>query len=150
MDTGDSMTTATIPPALVGHSPVFFPRTRTIIYWVATLFVVGNGAVAGTMNILRIQPLFGMLLHLGYPAYFATVLGIWKVLGSLALVAPRYPRLKEWAYAGMFIDYTAAVASYAAVGEGVASNLAFPIISIVFLVASWALRPSSRRVGARG
>jgi uncharacterized membrane protein YphA (DoxX/SURF4 family) len=142
------MTTATIPPALVSHSPVF-PRTRTIIYWVVTLFVICNGFVAGMMNILRIQPLFGMLLHLGYPAYFATVLGIWKVLGSLAVVAPRYPRLKEWAYAGMFMDYTAAVASYVAIGEGVASNLTFPIISIAFLVVSWALRPSSRRVGAR-
>ena len=142
------MTTVASSPALTGGNSPTFPRWRTIVYWVATVFVAGNGAVAGAMNLLRLQPFFGVLLHLGYPAYFGTILGIWKVLGALALVAPRYPRLKEWAYAGMFIDYTAAIASYVAVGDGVASTLAGPIISVGLLVASWALRPSSRLIGA--
>jgi hypothetical protein len=70
------------------------------------------------------------------------------VVGAIALLAPGYPLVKEWAYAGSFVDYTAAVASYVAVGDGVASNLAGPIVSIVFLVVSWALRPPSRRVAA--
>jgi uncharacterized membrane protein YphA (DoxX/SURF4 family) len=129
-----------------GNSPVF-PRNQMTVYWVATLLVVGNSAVAGTMDILRMQPLFGILLHLGYPAYFSTILGVWKVLGVLALLAPRYPRLKEWAYAGFFIEYTAAVASHVAVGDGVV-RLVGPIVSIVFLAASWAARPSSRRIAA--
>ena len=81
---------------------------------------------------------------LGYPAYFATILGIWKVLGAVALLTPRYPRVKEWAYAGMFIDYTAAVVSYVAVGVGSASTLSGPVMSVAFLAASWALRPPSR------
>jgi hypothetical protein len=63
-----------------------------------------------------------------------------------SLLAPRYPRVKEWAYAGMFIDYTAAIVSYVAVGAGTASNLSGPILSVAFLAASWALRPPSRRV----
>jgi hypothetical protein len=100
------------------------------------------------MDILRVQPVFGILLHLGYPAYFGTILGIWKVLGALALLAPRYPRVKEWAYAGMFIDFTAASASYVAVGERAVSNMSGPIMSMVVLAASWALRPSSRRLAA--
>jgi energy-converting hydrogenase Eha subunit C len=91
------------------------------------------------------EPLFSQLLQLGYPAYFGTILGTWKVLGAVALVVPRHPRVKEWAYAGMFIDYTGAVASYVVVGAGTASNLSGPIMSILFLAASWALRPSSRR-----
>jgi uncharacterized membrane protein YphA (DoxX/SURF4 family) len=125
-----------------------FRRTRTVGYWVATLFVAVNAVVAGTMDILRVQPVFGILLHLGYPAYFGTILGIWKVLGALALLAPRYPRVKEWAYAGMFIDFTAASASYVAVGERAVSNMSGPIMSMVVLAASWALRPSSRRLAA--
>jgi uncharacterized membrane protein YphA (DoxX/SURF4 family) len=120
------------------------PRWRTIAYWVTTVLVAAPAAVAGTMDVLRIQPLFSQLLQLGYPAYFATILGIWKVLGAVALLTPRYPRVKEWAYAGMFIDYTAAVVSYVAVGVGSASNLSGPVMSVAFLAASWALRPPSR------
>jgi hypothetical protein len=56
-----------------------------IAYWVATVFVAGNSAVAGALDILRIQPFFGILLHLGYPAYFSTILGVWKVLGAVAI-----------------------------------------------------------------
>jgi hypothetical protein len=123
-------------------------RRRLVAYWIATLFIAVNAAVAGAMDILRIQPVFGMLLHLGYPAYFGAILGTWKVLGAVALLVPGYPRVREWAYAGMFIDFTAAAVSYVAVGEAAASNLAGPILSIVVLVASWALRPSSRRLAA--
>jgi len=137
------MTTANAPALAGGNSPAF-PRKRMIAYWVVTVFVAGNSAVAGALDILRIQPFFGILLHLGYPAYFSTILGVWKVLGAVAILAPRYPRLKEWAYAGLFFDFTAATASHAAIGE--VAQLVGPISSIVFLAASYALRPSSRRV----
>jgi DoxX-like family len=136
------------PTALTGGNASIFSRKRAIVYWVATAIVAGNAVVAGMIDILRVQPFFGILLHLGYPGYFGTIPGTWKVLGAVALLAPRYPLVKEWAYAGSFVDYTAAVASYVAVGEGLASNLAGPIVSIVFLVVSWALRPPSRRVTA--
>jgi hypothetical protein len=126
-----------------------FPRTRIIVYWVATAFVVGFGLVAGVLDILRIQPLFGITLHLGYPPYFATLLGTWKVLGGLALAAPRFPLVKEWAYAGSFFDYTAAIVSYVAIGEGTLLNLIGPILSIICLAASWALRAPSRRIAGR-
>jgi hypothetical protein len=118
---------------------------RTTTYWVATIFIAGNAVVAGTMDILWIQPFFGILRHLGYPAYFGTLLGVWKVLGAVVLIAPGYPLVKEWAYAGSFFDYTSAVVSYVAVGEASVSNIAGPFVSLVFLVASWVLRPSSRR-----
>lgn len=134
-------------PAFAGGNSAAVPQERAIAYWVATVFVAGNAAAAGTMDILHVEPFFGVLLRLGYPAYFSSILGTWKVLGAAALLAPRLPRLKEWAYAGCFIDYTAAVASYLAVGEGSPSHLAGPIVSSVALVVSWALRPSSRRIG---
>jgi hypothetical protein len=143
-----SMNTVTSSAVTNREDAPVLSRRRMIVYWVATVFVAGNALVAGPMNILRIQPFPAMLFHLGYPAYFGTILGIWKVLGALALLAPRRPLLKEWAYAGGFIDYTAATVSYVAVGEGVVSNLVGPILSIVFLVVSWTLRPPSRRLAA--
>jgi DoxX-like family len=142
------MTTAA-SPALAGGNSAAFPRRRMIAYWVTTIFLAGAAAIAGTMDILRIPPFFPQLLQLGYPAYFAAILGIWKVLGAIALLAPRYPLVKEWAYAGLFIDYTAALASWLVVGEGTASNLSGPILSIALLASSWALRPSSRRIAAQ-
>ena len=86
------------------------------------------------------------LAHLGYPAYFSTILGAWKLLGAIAIVAPRYPRLKEWAYAGFFFDLTAAAISHAFVGDGVGDILA-PLGFLALVAASWALRPASRRLG---
>jgi hypothetical protein len=120
-------------------------RKAMIGYWVCTLFVAIPALAAGTMDVLHLQPLFGLLLHLGYPAYFATMLGVWKVLGAIVLLAPRYPLIKEWAYAGMVIDYSSAVLSHAASGDG-AGAIAGPALSLVAIAASWYLRPRSRRL----
>jgi hypothetical protein len=83
------------------QAPPSSPSRKTrVAYWACTLFVALTALGAGIMDILHVQPLFGVLLHLGYPSYFAAVLGVWKVLGAIVLVAPRYPLVKEWAYAG--------------------------------------------------
>jgi uncharacterized membrane protein YphA (DoxX/SURF4 family) len=82
--------------------------------------------------------------HLGYPAYFLVILGVWKVLGAVALLVPRFPRLKEWAYAGAVFNYTGAVASHLTVGDG-AVALIYPIIQLGLVGGSWALRPAARR-----
>ena len=125
------------------HAPP--SRGAMIGYWVLTLFVAIPALMAGAMDVLHVQPLFGLLLHLGYPAYFATILGVWKVVGAIVLLAPRYPLIKEWAYAGMVIDYSSAVLSHAASGDG-AGAIAGPALSLVALAASWYLRPRSRRL----
>lgn len=83
--------------------------------------------------------------HLGYPPYFAAMLGAWKLLGALAIAAPGFPRLKEWAYAGFAFDLIAAAASRAAVGDG-AADIVAPLVFLALVVASWALRPASRRL----
>src|SRR5262249_48186255 len=123
----------------IAKSAAFSSRGRSIVYWIATLFIALESAVAGTIDIFRLPPLFAILIHLGYPDYFGRILGVWKVLGAVALVIPRYPRLKEWAYAGMFFDFTAAAISHLVIGDGVVW-LVGPITSIVFLAVSWALR----------
>src|SRR5262245_18944480 len=92
-------------------------RAVTTVYWTATVitalaFITGGAAYVARADV----PLRGMT-DLGYPAYFVTILRIWKVLGGLAILAPRLPRLKEWAYAGIAFDLSGAAFSHAAVGD---------------------------------
>jgi uncharacterized membrane protein len=119
-------------------------RGRFIAYWVTTGIVSAEFAVGGVMDILRLPPFTGIMAHLGYPAYFAVILGIWKVLGAVAVLVPRFPRLKEWAYAGMFFCMTGAAVSHLAMGDS-ALLLVAPIVFTGLTVASWALRPLARR-----
>jgi hypothetical protein len=81
------------------------------------------------------------MAELGYPAYFVTILGMWKVLGALAILAPRFPRLKEWAYAGIVFDLTGAVFSHVAAGQPVVKVIA-PLVLLEIAATSWALRPA--------
>ena len=90
----------------------------------------------------------GLIERLGYPPYFLVILGIWKLLGAVALLIPGFPRLKEWAYAGVLFDLTGAVASLFASGLIDVSTMAYPIVMTGVAVASWALRPASRRLGS--
>jgi DoxX-like family len=118
-------------------------RTRHIAYWVTTMLVAAEFASGGVIDLLH-STIFGTQ-DLGYPAYFGNIIGVWKILGAAALLAPHFPLLKEWAYAGMFFTMTGAVATQIAVGdEGVA--MAAAVIFTCLVIASWALRPSSRRL----
>ncbi len=119
-------------------------RGRTIAYWVTTMLVAAESVLGGVWDILQIPYVRADIDNLGYPAYILVIIGVWKLLGAVAVLVPRFPRLKEWAYAGMFFNYTGAVASHLAVGHG-AKSLAYPIIITGLVVASWALRPSARR-----
>ncbi len=93
----------------------------------------------------RPETIEGMKL-LGYPVYFVMILGFWKLLGSLALVMPGFPRVKEWAYAGIFFNMTGAAVSHL-----VCHDAAWHVVVTLGLaglaVASWALRPASRTLG---
>jgi uncharacterized membrane protein YphA (DoxX/SURF4 family) len=86
-----------------------------------------------------------LFTHLGYPAYLLIILGAWKVAGAVAILIPRFPRLKEWAYAGAFFSYTGALASHLAVGDGI-DKWAVLIVFVGLLALSWGLRPWDRRL----
>jgi hypothetical protein len=120
-------------------------RKSLIVYWIVTLYVALTSLAAGVGDVLHAPPLFRVLIHLGYPPHFGTLLGVWKVLGALALLARRRPLLKEWAYAGLFFDFSAAVVAHAAAGDGATAVLA-PLLALAALVGSWYLRPASRRL----
>ncbi|MBB5345212.1 DoxX family protein [Tunturibacter empetritectus] len=123
---------------------------KNITYWTTTgliAFFIGSGG-AGQLVQFQRNP-HGVVPVLGYPLYFFAILGFWKVLGAIAILVPRYPRLKEWAYAGIFFDLTGAAASCAAVGGygAYAFHILAPLILAGITVASWALRPESRTIG---
>src|SRR5580700_7539280 len=124
-------------------------KAKRIAYWTTTVLVAFfmSGGVAQIAQ-FRTNP-HGTVPVLGYPMYFFAILGFWKVLGAIAILAPRFPRLKEWAYAGIFFDLTGAVASVAAVGVygAYAFHVLAPLILTGVTVASWALRPETRVIG---
>jgi hypothetical protein len=125
-------------------------KAKNIAYWITTAlvaFFIGGGGVAQIWQ-YHANP-HGVVPVLGYPTYFFAILGFWKVLGAIAILVPRFPRLKEWAYAGILFDLTGAVASIVAVGVyGVyAFHIIAPLVIAGLAVASWALRPQSRTIG---
>ncbi|MGH9615116.1 MAG: DoxX family protein [Acidobacteriaceae bacterium] len=125
-------------------------KSKSIAYWTTTIivaFCIGSGGFAQVARVQGTVDGFVRILH--YPAYFVTILGVWKVLGTIAILVPRFPRLKEWAYAGIFFDLTGAAASSAAVGVygAYGFHIFAPLVLAVLAVASWALRPPSRKIG---
>jgi uncharacterized membrane protein YphA (DoxX/SURF4 family) len=125
------------------------PTLRTTAYWLTTILGPTSFLIGGFLGVTRDPQMLATLHHLGYPDYFATLSGVWKILGALAVVAPGLPRVKEWAYAGFFFELTAAAASRAAVGDGLGDIVA-PLAFLGLVAASWALRPASRRLTAPG
>jgi uncharacterized membrane protein YphA (DoxX/SURF4 family) len=118
-------------------------KTRTIAFWLTTIFGPASFVIGGYLHLTRDPQVMATLAHLGYPVYFATILGVWKLLGALTVIVPGLPRLKELAYAGFFFDLTGAAATRAFVGDGAVDILA-PLVFLALVAASWALRPTSR------
>ena len=114
-----------------------------IAYWVTTLVAAVAFSIPGIANLAQVPHIEHDMTHLGYPRYFMTILGVWKLLGAIVILAPRLPRLKEWAYAGMIFDLTGAAASRAAMLDS-AATIAIPLLIGFVVVASWALRPGDR------
>ncbi len=97
------------------------------------------------MNLMRAEIQAEALASLGYPAYLMTILGVAKLLGVIALLLPRMPLLKEWAYAGFTFDLLGATASHAFVGDGI-GEIMMPLIFLGIAATSYSLRPPTRRL----
>ena len=118
---------------------------KSVAYWTATIFGPASFIIGAVMGLRQSPDVVNNIHQLGYPVYFATLLSTWKLLGVLAILAPGFPRLKEWAYAGFVFDLTGAAISQAAVGHGT-TDIVVPLVFLVLVIASWALRPASRRL----
>ena len=114
-------------------------------YWVCTVLVVFFMLPGGIFEVMRSPQAVTGMKALGYPVFFVVLLGVWKILGSIALLAPKFPVLKEWAYAGIFFDLTGAAVTNAA-NHGPAWHVATPLVILGVLYGSWALRPQERRL----
>ncbi|MGH7329650.1 MAG: DoxX family protein, partial [Polyangiaceae bacterium] len=122
--------------------------TRKIGFWVATGLGTAILTFGGLNEITHAQRIVDTMAHLGYPAWLPSLLGTWKLLAVVAILAPGLPRLKEWAYAGVFFDVTGAIMSHTVAGDGPA-HLAPPFVVLVLLMTSWALRPKDRKLADR-
>jgi DoxX-like family len=119
-------------------------KLRLTAYWTATVILACECVVGGMMGALQLSPFRDTATHLGYPAYFMSILGVWYVAAGVVIVVPRAAWLKEWAYAGLVFNYTGAAVSHIWVGDG-ADKLIGPAVFLGLTAASWALRPAARR-----
>src|SRR5215510_8816410 len=120
-------------------------RIRIITYWTFTVLLVFELVAGSVWNLLQIEWVRVQFNHLGFPLFFTYILGVWQIGGAAVIISPRFPRLKEWAYAGCFFQFSGAVASHVLAGDVVNVWLP-PLIFLIFVIASWALRPAERRL----
>jgi uncharacterized membrane protein YphA (DoxX/SURF4 family) len=120
-------------------------KSKVIGYWATTILVALELIVGSEWDLTHRPNVVHVVTHLGYPVYLLTILGFWKLLAGIALLAPRFARLKEWAYAGVVFELSGAAASQAVRGH--TSELVVPLILLALTLASWVLRPQSRTLG---
>lgn len=123
-------------------------KRNKIIYWVATLWLSLGMVSTGIVQLIKMKEEVEMMQHLGYPLYFLTILGIWKLLGVVAVLVPRFPLIKEWAYAGFFFSMSGAVFSHWASGDG-AVEFFGPVLLLLLTVVSWYFRPEDRKTASK-
>lgn len=122
-------------------------KRNKIIYWVATVWLALGMTSTAIVQLIKMEEEVTNFTDLGYPIYLMTLLGVWKLLGVIAILIPKYPLLKEWAYVGFFFAMSGAVISHIAVQDA-AITLFGPILLLVLTVISWYFRPAERRINA--
>ena len=119
-------------------------KRNKIIYWIATLWLALGMVSTGAVQLFRQQAegalsppgVYG-IVHLGYPVYFLTILGVWKMLGVVAVLIPISATLKEWAYAGFFFTMSGAIFSHLAVGDPLTSLFPSLLLLVLTIVSRY-------------
>ncbi len=119
-------------------------KRNKIIYWVSTLWLSLGMVSTGVVQLIKMKEEVEKMTQLGYPAYFLTILGIWKILGVIAILIPKYPLIKEWAYAGFFFAMSGAAISHLYIGHP-ASEIFPSLLLLVLTIVSWYFRPAERK-----
>ncbi|MES2427585.1 MAG: DoxX family protein [Bacteroidota bacterium] len=120
-------------------------KRKTIWYWIITAilsFCIFSGGLAQAFQVKGVMEGFKPL---GYPTYFISLIGVWKALGIITILIPKFKLLKEWAYAGIFFTMTGAVISHIA-SDNVSVQIIAPIVLAIFTILSWYLRPADRKL----
>ncbi|PYF69485.1 DoxX family protein [Pedobacter nutrimenti] len=120
-------------------------KRNKIIYWIATLWLALGMLSTGAVQLLKTKAETDLFQSLGYPVYLLGLLAIWKILGVVAVLIPKFPLLKEWAYAGFFFTTSGAIFSHIAMAEPLTKT--FPALLLLILtLVSWYFRPEDRKI----
>jgi hypothetical protein len=124
-------------------------KRNKIIYWTATIWLSLGMLSTGAVQLFKVKGdgpgSVDSMTHLGYPIYFVTILGICKILGVVALLIPKFPLLKEWAYAGFFFMMSGAIFTHIAADNSTSEM--FPSLLLLILTSvSWYFRPADRKL----
>jgi len=115
-----------------------------IIYWIATIWLSLGMVSTGIVQLIHRKEEVAMMAHLGYPEYFLTIIGIWKMLGIGTVLIPKFTILKEWAYAGFFFAMSGAIWSHVALNDPL-KEIFGPSLLLVLTIISWYYRPIDRK-----
>ena len=118
-----------------------------IIYWIATILLAFGMLASGVSQLLHVKEMDELIAHVGYPMYFMNIIGVWKVVGVIAILIPGFKLLKEWAYAGFFFLMTGALISHLIIGDDGKAILG-PLFQTIFIILSWYFRPADRKIVA--
>ncbi len=120
-------------------------KRNKIIYWVATIWLCMGMVSSGVVQTIQMEEEVQKMKQLGYPQYFLTIIGVWKLFGVVAVIIPKYPIIKEWAYAGCFFLMAGAIFSHVAINDGAVEYFG-PSLLLVLTVVSWIFRPGDRKL----
>ncbi|MFY7939158.1 MAG: DoxX family protein [Flavobacterium sp.] len=120
-------------------------KSHKIIYWVSTIWLALGMTSTGIVQMIQMKEEMEKVSHLGFPAYFISLIGVWKILGVIAILLPKFPLVKEWAYAGFFFTMIGALVSHFACGDALV-DLFGPSLLLVLTVVSWYFRPEDRKL----
>lgn len=120
-------------------------KRNKIIYWIATAWLSLGMLSTGVVQLIKMKEEADMFTRLGYPSYLLTLIGVWKILGVAAILIPKFPVLKEWAYAGFVFVMSGAIVSHLAVNDA-AKELFGPSLLLVLTAVSWYFRPADRKM----
>ena len=120
-------------------------KRKLIWYWIITILLSFFIFSGGLVQAIQMKGVIQGFKPLGYPVYFISLIGIWKMLGVIAILVPGFKLLKEWAYAGLFFTMTGAVISHIA-SNNVSVQIIAPVVLAIFTVLSWYLRPADRKI----
>src|SRR4030095_5829404 len=123
-------------------------KRNKIIYWIATLWLALGMLSTGLVQLFKGKEGTGGLdsvTHLGYPVYLLAILGVCKILGVVVVLIPKFPLLKEWAYAGFFFVTTGALFSHLVSGDG-PKEFYGAVLLLVLTMLSWYFRPADRKI----
>ncbi|HEY1006270.1 MAG TPA: DoxX family protein [Sphingobacteriaceae bacterium] len=120
-------------------------KRNKIVYWVATLWLSLGMVSTGIVQLIPMEEEVQKMSALGYPAYFLTLVGAWKLAGTAVILIPGFPLLKEWAYAGFFFLMSGALFTHLMSGSHAAEYFG-PGLLLILTVTSWYLRPESRKI----